>query len=186
MKTFLKDPEIKSIHNKALKSGILYINEAITDKSIYTIYHKLLVMINERLEGSTLPQIQVIINSQGGDASVGLAIANFIANSPVPIRTQVLGEAASAAALIFLGGAVREISSGSRIVVHYSSISGISTENSKQTRLSAKYHSEIDQEIETFIAARTKLEIEIVRQNLNEGDWFLNSVNAAKFGFSNF
>lgn len=63
-------------------------------------------------------EVVVNINSVGGDVFVGLAIRNAIRELPCKVITRVQGIAASAASIIFCAGDVREVYSGSLLMLH--------------------------------------------------------------------
>ncbi|KOP52581.1 peptidase [Pseudomonas coronafaciens pv. porri] len=60
----------------------------------------------------------VYINSPGGDMFEGLAIYNRLREHSQPITTKVLGLAASAASVIYMAGATREVASSGFLMIH--------------------------------------------------------------------
>ncbi|MCF5225094.1 Clp protease ClpP, partial [Pseudomonas syringae] len=58
------------------------------------------------------------INSPGGDMFEGLAIYNRLREHSQPITTKVLGLAASAASVIYMAGAKREVASSGFLMIH--------------------------------------------------------------------
>ncbi|KPW36950.1 head maturation protease, ClpP-related [Pseudomonas coronafaciens] len=60
----------------------------------------------------------VYINSPGGDMFEGLAIYNRLREHSQPITTKVLGLAASAASVIYMAGAKREVASSGFLMIH--------------------------------------------------------------------
>lgn len=63
-------------------------------------------------------RVTVRLNSAGGDPVAGEAIRTTLANHPGGCRIVVEGQASSAASLIFMGGAQREMTTGSFIMLH--------------------------------------------------------------------
>jgi ATP-dependent protease ClpP protease subunit len=62
--------------------------------------------------------ITVRINSLGGSVPDGLAMYNYLRDHPATVTTVVDGYAASAASLVMLAGDVRQVHSGSIVMVH--------------------------------------------------------------------
>ncbi len=71
--------------------------------------------------------IQLYINSPGGDVSAALAIYDTMQTTKCPVRTICVGVAASAAALILAGGATgkRFTLPNSKILIHQPWVSGV-------------------------------------------------------------
>ena len=62
--------------------------------------------------------INLFIHSWGGDLMAGLSCMDHISNSQIPVTTIVDGFAASAAAVMFLGGSVRKMMKHSFVLIH--------------------------------------------------------------------
>lgn len=62
--------------------------------------------------------INLVISSYGGDLASGLALANVIAASPIPVHTHNAGHVGSVAILPFLAGRVRTASPDSVFLLH--------------------------------------------------------------------
>lgn len=58
------------------------------------------------------------INSPGGDAFEGRAIANMIRNSSIEFHVNIIGEASSAASIIAMAGETIHMSEGSLMLIH--------------------------------------------------------------------
>ena len=63
-------------------------------------------------------QITIYFNSPGGEVASGLAIYDVMRAVSCPIRTVCLGTAASAAALLFISGDVREMLPHANVMIH--------------------------------------------------------------------
>ena len=68
--------------------------------------------------GNTPPEINLYINSGGGDVHAALSVLDLINTNPIPINTIITGMAASAATLISIMGHKRYISSNSYMLIH--------------------------------------------------------------------
>jgi ATP-dependent protease ClpP protease subunit len=64
------------------------------------------------------PELDVEINSPGGDYFAGLAMYNMLRNSGKKITTKVMGVAASAASIVFMAGDKRSMPSNTFLMVH--------------------------------------------------------------------
>lgn len=74
-------------------------------------------IVNE-LKGVTANNINVHINSMGGDVSEGLAIYNTLKNSGKTVTTYCDGFACSAASVVFMAGSERIMSKESLLMIH--------------------------------------------------------------------
>ena len=82
---------------------------------------KLNMLIHKMNASSTARKSQCInlfIHSDGGDLMAGLSAMDHISNSQIPITTIVDGFAASAAAVMLLGGAARKMMPHSFVLIH--------------------------------------------------------------------
>lgn len=75
-------------------------------------------MVREALADLGNGEVTVRLNSEGGDPVAGEAIRSILAGHPGGVRIVVEGVAASAASLLLMGGARREMTSGSWIMIH--------------------------------------------------------------------
>lgn len=75
-------------------------------------------MVRDALLAMGEGRVTVRLNSAGGDPVAGEAIRTTLANHPGGCRIVVEGQASSAASLIFMGGAQREMTTGSFIMLH--------------------------------------------------------------------
>ena len=70
------------------------------------------------LDSESDEEITLYINSPGGEVSSGLAVYDFISIMRSPVRTVVIGTAASMGAILFLAGKEREVMEHSLIMLH--------------------------------------------------------------------
>jgi len=171
----------RQAHDRALKSGILYVSGDISDESIYTIYHPLLELRNN----SRIKQVEILINSAGGDARLGLTIAKFIANSKKKIITRVVGVAQSAAAIIFLGGHTRIVSPGSELMFHNSWIADFKSSSAQHSQSLYRMHKAIDDEMVDWIMTRSGIpDRKYVANQINQ-EWYMTAAEALELGVAN-
>ena len=72
----------------------------------------------EGLEEITADEIEVQINSMGGDVFDGIAIFNALRSHPAKITTRVDGMAASIASVVVQAGDERVMLTGSQMMIH--------------------------------------------------------------------
>lgn len=101
------------------------IRNADGDKAVLRIYDEIhwlfgvsADMFAEELAAITAPEIEVQINSPGGDVFDGIAIFNALRAHSAKVTTRVDGLAASAASVIAQAGDHRVMLSGSQMMVH--------------------------------------------------------------------
>ena len=73
---------------------------------------------NQIKEMSDINEINVYINSYGGELSEGLAIYNALKQHEATVNTYCMGFACSSASLIFMSGDNRYMSSSSMLMIH--------------------------------------------------------------------
>ena len=75
--------------------------------------------LSKAIEALTeVDNINVHINSYGGETAEGLAIYNALKNSPAHVRTICDGFACSAASIVFMAGGDREMNAASLLMIH--------------------------------------------------------------------
>lgn len=74
--------------------------------------------VSKALKGFGANAVTIRINSPGGAADEGIAIYNLLKNHGGEVTTINDSLAASAASIIFLGGAKRLMANGSRLMIH--------------------------------------------------------------------
>ena len=72
----------------------------------------------KEIEGLEVDQINVYINSYGGEVAEGLAIYNALRRHKATVRTYCDGFACSAASIVFMAGDERVMSNASLLMIH--------------------------------------------------------------------
>lgn len=123
-------------------------------------------------------QINVRINSTGGDVFDGITIYNTIKNSKADIHVYVDGLAASMASVIALAGKKIFISRFAQLMLH--KVSGNVNGDSEKLRETASLMDEVEQSISEIYATRTGLSVDEVNNKfLQRGkDTWLNAKQA--------
>ncbi|MBD8621676.1 head maturation protease, ClpP-related [Pseudomonas sp. CFBP 13727] len=108
--------------NPAIQAAVENTSEAIT---IYGVIGEdwygegvTLKRIDAALRAIGDREVTVYINSPGGDMFEGIAIYNRLREHSQKVTTKVLGMAASAASIIYLAGAEREVASSAFLMIH--------------------------------------------------------------------
>lgn len=126
-------------------------------------------------------EINVHINSYGGEVAEGLAIHNSLKNHPARVRTICDGFACSAASVVFMAGDERIMNPASLLMVHnaWSSASG----NAKELRKVADDLDVITSASAETYKARVNLSDEELTELLDSETW-ITPADAAAWGFA--
>lgn len=143
------------------------------DRSAYNIVTE--------LQSVKASNINVHINSYGGEVAEGLAIFNTLKNSGKNITTYCDGFACSAASVVFMAGKQRIMSPASLLMIHNSW--AIVQGNSDQLRKEADDLEKVNQTaIEAYKSVATISEDEI-KQMMNDETW-ISAQDALSYGFA--
>lgn len=126
-------------------------------------------------------QIDVYINSPGGDAFDGIAIYNELKQFEGVVNTYAMGIAASAASVIFMAGDQRVVYDGAQLMIHNAAgfTFGDKNVHTKQTAVLSK----LDRSIATLYAATTGGDVETIAEMMNEETW-LDTSDAIDDGYA--
>lgn len=126
-------------------------------------------------------QIDVYINSPGGDAFDGIAIYNELKQFEGQVNTYAMGVAASAASLIFMAGDQRVVYDGAQLMIHNAAgfTFGDKQTHEKQCAVLAK----LDQNIAKVYANTTGGDIATIAELMNEETW-LDTDDAVADGYA--
>ncbi len=129
--------------------------------------------------------IDICINSNGGDVSTGLAIADYIkylTSKSFVVSTKVMGVAYSAGALISCSGTpgYRWALPSSRFLVHQLSASGVDG-NMEQLQKNIKNLEAMNKEITKQLADSTGQPMRIILRDLKQ-ETFMSAIEARDYG----
>lgn len=155
-----------SIKNATEESADLYFYDVIGDSWVGSDASTVVKHIN----GLKTANINVRINSPGGNVFDGAAIYNALKRHPAKVTTYVDGVAASIASVIALAGDDVVIASNAMFMIHnpWTWLAGDAKELRKQADI-------LDQVGETLIntyADRTKKDRDYIRKAMDEETWF--------------
>ena len=131
------------------------------------------VDVKEALNGVDAKQIDVHINSYGGDVFDGVAIYNQLKNHPAEISVYVDGLAASAASLIAMAGDKITMNTGSQLMIHEASTFAYGNKGDIQKTLGAL--ESIDKSIVDIYMTRYTGEREEIETMLKGETWFTSN-----------
>lgn len=137
--------------------------------------------LSKKLAELDVDEINVCINSYGGEVAEGLAIYNALLNHSATINTRVDGFACSIASVIFMAGERRVMNDASMLMIHnaWTCARG----NAQQLRKAADDAEKITNASIKAYMARIGIEEEELRA-LMDAETFLDSDEAVNMGFA--
>jgi ATP-dependent Clp protease protease subunit len=115
-------------------------------------------------------QINVIINSPGGDVFEANTIYNTLKQHPAPVNVEIRGLAASAAGIIAMAGDTITMGEGSYLMVHNAWT--VAQGNASQLRDTAVFLDRIDADLTGILASRSGNDIDQMKQWMAAETWF--------------
>lgn len=125
--------------------------------------------------------IQVYINSPGGDMFEGLSIYNLLREYPGQVTTKILGMAASAASVIAVGGDTIHIGASAFYMIHNAWT--LAAGNRHEFRAMADYLEPFDKAMAEIYVARTGIELGKIQTMLDAETW-ITGTDAVEQGFA--
>lgn len=123
----------------------------------------------------------VNINSPGGNFWEALAIYNLLRNFPHNVTVQVVGMAASAAAIVAMAGDVVKIAQSAFLMIHNSQLALGGDKNAH--REAADIMETFDEAIAGIFAARTGMREKKIAEMMDKETW-INGKDAINMGFA--
>ncbi len=165
------------IYSRLLKDRIIFIGTEISDPVANVVIAQLLFLKME----DPKKDINLYINSPGGQISSGLAILDTMQFLPCEITTYCIGQAVSMAALLLSSGTKgkRFALPNSRIMLHQP-LGGIGG-TSEDIALQAKEILVLKQIIAKIMAEKTGKSIETILKD-SERDFYMNAEEAKEYG----
>ena len=128
-------------------------------------------------------QITIYFNSPGGEVASGLAIYDVMQAVSCPIRTVCLGNAASAAALLFISGDEREMLPHARVMIHDPLIPGGVGGSALQIRTISENLLRTREITAEIIAGHTGRPIDEIYEATSRDSWF-EAPDAVAYGLA--
>lgn len=165
------------IYSRLLKDRIIFLGGQVNDAMANTIIAQLLFLDSE----DSKKEIQMYINSPGGEVYSGMAIYDTMQYIKSPVSTICVGLAASMAAFLLAGGekGKRFSLQNSRILIHQPS--GGSQGQASDIKIQAEEILKIRDEMNHILAKNTGQDIKIIERD-TERDFYMRAAEAAKYG----
>ncbi len=165
------------IYSRLLKDRIIFLGEPIDDAVVNTVIAQLLFLDTE----NSSEDIKIYINSPGGSVTSALALYDTIQHVKSDVSTIVLGQAASAAAVLLSAGAKgkRFALPNSRIMIHQvmGGVEGQQTDVEIQAREMLRMKNQINE----IMAKHTGQTVKKIEQDTDR-DYFMSPEEAKKYG----
>ena len=127
--------------------------------------------------------LNIYINSGGGEVGNGLALYDVMQYISSPVRTVCVGLAASMAAVLFAAGDRREMFSHSKVMIHDPSISGRMTRNALELQVMSQDLMDTRRSLAEILAKHTgRTAEEILEKTVT--DCFFDAESAIEFGLA--
>src|SRR6202165_4772079 len=165
------------IFSLMLRNRIIFLGTPVTDEVANTIVAQLLFLQQDDPDRD----IQLYINSPGGDADAGLAIYDTMQLVTPTVGTMCVGMAASAAAVILAGGAKgkRLALPNSRMLIHQASAGVQGT--AADIEVHAREILRLNARLKERMAADTGQEIDRISRDINR-DYWMSAREARDYG----
>src|SRR6266571_4017152 len=165
------------IFSLLLRNRIVFLGTPVTDEVANTVVAQLLFLQQDDPD----QDIQVYINSPGGDADAGLAIYDTMQLVTPTVGTTCVGMAASAAAVILAGGAKGKRLSlpNSRMLIHQASAGVQGT--AADIEVHAREILRLNARIKELLAADTGQSVERIGTDINR-DYWMSALEAKEYG----
>src|SRR5437762_2146946 len=165
------------IFSLLLKNRIVFLGTPIDDVVANLIVAQLLYLAQDDPDR----EIQMYINSPGGQIDAGLAIYDTMHLIQPPVATTCLGIAASMGAVLLGGGqrGKRSALPNSRILIHQASSGFQGT--ASDIEVQAREVLRINARLQELMAADTGKSVEAVARDINR-DYWMSAVEAKEYG----
>ena len=120
---------------------------------------------------NTKKNINLVMNTPGGDCSAGYALIDIMLSSRHPIRTIALGGICSMGALIFISGRAGQRYIGSRAEILFHPVRDMVEDYSTYIKDRVKSLSYIEETAEQLMRTRTSLPERLIKKSLNGELW---------------
>jgi ATP-dependent Clp protease protease subunit len=166
------------IYSRLLKDRIVFLGGTVTDDLANLVTAQLLFLESEDPER----EINMYINSPGGSVTAGLAIYDTMQFVKPDVVTTCVGQAASIAAVLLVGGAPKKRFSlpNSRILIHQPWMSGLGGQ-ATDIDLHAKEILRMRTTINQLLAKHTGQPVERIEKDV-ERDYIMNPEQAKEYG----
>ena len=165
------------IFSLLLRNRIIFLGTPVTDEVANTIVAQLLFLQQDDPDRD----IQLYVNSPGGDADAGLAIYDTMQLVGPSVSPTCVGMAASAAAIILAGGArgKRFALPNARMLIHQASAGVQGT--AADIEVHAREILRLNARIKELLSRDTGQSVERIAQDINR-DYWMSAIEARDYG----
>lgn len=165
------------IYSRLLKDRIIFLGGKIDDAVANTVIAQLLFLESE----DPKKEIQMYINSPGGEVYSGMAIFDTMNHIKPKVSTICVGLAASMAAFLLAGGekGLRYSLPNSRILIHQPS--GGTEGQASDIKIHAEEILKIREEMNKILAKNTGKDLKTVERDTDR-DFYMRAEEAKKYG----
>lgn len=165
------------IYSRLLKDRIIFLGGRIDDAVANTVIAQLLFLESEDHK----KEIQMYINSPGGEVYSGMAIYDTMQYIKSPVSTICIGLAASMAAFLLSGGEKdkRLALPNSRILIHQPM--GGTEGQASDIKIHAEEIVKIREEMNRILAKNTGKPLEVIEKDTDR-DFYMRANEAVKYG----
>lgn len=165
------------IYSRLLKDRIIFLGGPIDDAVANTVIAQLLFLESQDQK----KEIQMYINSPGGELYSGMAIYDTIKYIKAPVSTICVGLAASMAAFLLAGGEKnkRHALPNSRILIHQPA--GGTKGQASDIKIQAEEILKIRAEMNKILAKNTSQSLKVIERDTDR-DFYMRADEAKKYG----
>ena len=165
------------IYSRLLKDRIIFLGGSINDAVANTVIAQLLFLDSE----DSKKDIQIYINSPGGEVYSGMAIYDTMNYVKSPVSTICVGLAASMAAFLLAGGEKGKRLSlpNSRILIHQPM--GGTQGQASDIKIQAEEILKIREEMNKTLAKNTGQLLSVIEKDTDR-DFYMKAIEAKKYG----
>ena len=131
-----------------------------------------------------LDDIDLDLNSPGGDVASGVRIMNYLIQHQAKVHVRVTGMAASIATVIMMAGDTRTMGVGTTIMTHRTSSLMVGFFNAQEMQETARNLSKFDDALVDAYVAATGKSAEEINGLLDQGDTIMGADEAIEWGFA--
>ena len=181
LKETVRGTDCIKIEDELLSRREIFLTEEVNPETSNELIKQLMYL--ERQDSGK--EINLYINSPGGEVISGLAVYDLISLMKSPVRTVCTGTAASMAAILFLAGEKREMLPHTRLMLPDPSFGGgsIGGKKSHELRHELEKLDEVREALAKIIAEKTGRPLEEI-YDVTSDDTFYSAEEAITFGLA--
>lgn len=149
-------------------------------------YDNVAMIIDWNKEDKDIPienrkPIKVIVASPGGSLDVTRTLSEIIRLSKTPVIGIAIGTVASGASMVYMSCHRKYAFNNVTFLLHKGSCDNLGGNYNELQQFMDNYKKDIE-EMTNFYISHTKIEPEIIRNKLKEGDWYISITDAIEYG----